>query len=113
MFEAARFAHEAQGKLDHLSTRSSGLRPKRICLLSRQGVLNDLLDLVGVDDVEAEGRLQLFHPGVWLKNFALGTLARRLNAVAVNLLIDTDTIKKEIRSGDMRKIYEDLFEPDR
>jgi len=37
---------------------------------------------------------QLFHPGVWLKNFALGTLAQQLNAVAVNLLIDTDTIKK-------------------
>ena len=37
---------------------------------------------------------QLFHPGVWLKSFALGTLARRLDAVAVNLLIDTDTVKK-------------------
>jgi hypothetical protein len=36
---------------------------------------------------------QLFHPGVWFKNFALGHLARRYEARAVNLLIDSDTIK--------------------
>jgi hypothetical protein len=36
---------------------------------------------------------QLFHPGVWFKNFALGALARRHGAVGVNLLIDSDTIK--------------------
>jgi hypothetical protein len=34
---------------------------------------------------------ELFHPGVWFKDFALGTLARRHGAVAVNLLIDSDT----------------------
>ncbi len=36
---------------------------------------------------------EMFHPGVWLKNFALGDLARRHGAVAVNLLIDSDTVK--------------------
>ena len=36
---------------------------------------------------------ELFHPGVWLKNFALGTLARQHGATAVNLLIDSDTVK--------------------
>jgi len=36
---------------------------------------------------------ELFHPGVWLKNFALGTLARRHGAVAINLLIDSDTVR--------------------
>lgn len=36
---------------------------------------------------------QLFHPGVWFKNFALGALAQRQGAVAVNLAIDSDTIK--------------------
>jgi hypothetical protein len=36
---------------------------------------------------------ELFHPGVWFKNFALGTLAQRHGATAVNLLIDSDTIK--------------------
>ena len=33
---------------------------------------------------------QLFHPGVWLKQFALGALARRHGAVAINLVIDGD-----------------------
>ncbi len=36
---------------------------------------------------------QMFHPGVWLKNFALGRLAERCNAVAVNLIIDSDAVK--------------------
>jgi hypothetical protein len=36
---------------------------------------------------------ELFHPGVWLKNFALGRLAEMHGGVAVNLVIDSDTIK--------------------
>lgn len=36
---------------------------------------------------------QLFHPGVWFKNFALGALAQRHGAQAINLIIDSDTIK--------------------
>jgi len=36
---------------------------------------------------------QLFHPGVWLKDFVLDHLARRHGAVAVNLTIDSDTVK--------------------
>jgi len=34
---------------------------------------------------------QLFHPGVWLKNFALDRLARLYGAVGVNLIVDHDT----------------------
>jgi hypothetical protein len=33
---------------------------------------------------------QLFHPGVWYKNFVLGALARQLDGVGVHLLIDSD-----------------------
>lgn len=36
---------------------------------------------------------ELFHPGVWLKNFALDAVARANDAVAVNLVVDSDTIK--------------------
>ncbi len=36
---------------------------------------------------------QLFHPGVWYKNFLLSTLAGRHAGTAVNLVIDSDTIK--------------------
>jgi hypothetical protein len=36
---------------------------------------------------------QLFHPGVWFKNFSLDHLAKRHGAIAVNLVIDSDTMK--------------------
>jgi len=36
---------------------------------------------------------ELFHPGVWFKNFVLSGLARGQRATAVNLVIDSDTIK--------------------
>jgi hypothetical protein len=36
---------------------------------------------------------ELFHPGVWAKNFSLNGLARRLNAVPLNLIVDNDLLK--------------------
>jgi hypothetical protein len=36
---------------------------------------------------------ELFHPGVWVKNFALAGLARAHGGVAINLLVDNDTVK--------------------
>ncbi len=36
---------------------------------------------------------ELFHPGVWAKNFALSGLASATGATAVNLMIDGDTLK--------------------
>jgi hypothetical protein len=35
---------------------------------------------------------QMFHPGVWFKNFTLGRLAHQHGAAAVNLIIDNDTL---------------------
>jgi hypothetical protein len=35
----------------------------------------------------------LFHPGVWVKNFALQGLARKYGITAVNLVVDNDTVK--------------------
>jgi hypothetical protein len=35
---------------------------------------------------------QMFHPGVWLKNFTLGRLARLHRATAINLIIDSDAV---------------------
>jgi hypothetical protein len=35
---------------------------------------------------------QMFHPGVWLKNFALSRLAKQHRATAVNLIIDSDAV---------------------
>lgn len=36
----------------------------------------------------------LFHPGVWIKNFALNALARAHGGVALNLIVDTDDVKR-------------------
>ena len=36
---------------------------------------------------------ELFHAGVWFKNFALATLAERPDTVSVNLLIDNDPVR--------------------
>ncbi len=33
---------------------------------------------------------QLFHPGVWVKNFAAAGVARRVNGTALNLVVDND-----------------------
>ncbi len=36
---------------------------------------------------------ELFHPGVWVKNFALHGLAQAHGGIALNLVIDNDTVK--------------------
>jgi hypothetical protein len=36
---------------------------------------------------------QLYHPGVWYKNFVLGQLAREVSGVGVHLLIDSDSCR--------------------
>lgn len=38
---------------------------------------------------------QMFHPGVWLKNFALNHLAEEFGATAINLIVDSDTIRSQ------------------
>ena len=37
---------------------------------------------------------ELFHPGVWVKNFALCGLARTHHGTALNLIVDNDTVKQ-------------------
>ncbi len=41
---------------------------------------------------------ELFHPGVWAKNFVLAGQAKRLGANAVNLIVDNDTFKQRVLS---------------
>jgi hypothetical protein len=36
---------------------------------------------------------ELFHPGVWVKNFALQGLARKYKLTPLNLIVDNDTVK--------------------
>jgi hypothetical protein len=39
---------------------------------------------------------ELFHPGVWVKNFAVQHLAPQLGCVALNLIVDNDTAKSSV-----------------
>lgn len=51
----------------------------------------------------------LFHPGVWVKNFAIARLARSNGAAAMNLLTDNDVLKRSsidvpITAGDPHQV---------
>ena len=44
-----------------------------------------------VDQIVMSGHQpELFHPGVWFKNFALAQLGKQLNCIAINLVVDND-----------------------
>jgi hypothetical protein len=45
---------------------------------------------------------ELFHPGVWVKNFALHGLARAHGAISINLIVDNDTAKSAAVSVPLR-----------
>jgi len=47
----------------------------------------------GLELIMAGHQPELFHPGVWVKNFALNGLARRHGLTALNLIVDNDTVK--------------------
>lgn len=54
----------------------------------------DLAELTTEDDAPllmAGHQPQLFHAGVWYKNFVLSAVARQTGAVAINLVVDNDT----------------------
>ena len=36
----------------------------------------------------------LFHPGVWIKNFAIGKLAESMDGIGLNLVVDNDTLNQ-------------------
>ncbi len=36
---------------------------------------------------------ELFHPGVWIKNFAIASIARQTGGAALNLIVDNDIPK--------------------
>lgn len=44
----------------------------------------------GVPFILSGHQPEMFHPGVWYKNFVLGSLARRIDGVGIHLLIDSD-----------------------
>ena len=58
-----------------------------------QGQGSEGTDSADLHIVLAGHQPELFHPGVWFKNFALDRLAREHQAIGINLLIDNDLVK--------------------
>ena len=59
---------------------------------------------------------QLFHPGVWIKNFALDRLARLSNGVGIQLVIDNDLCRwpgVRVPAGSAEHVYHELVVMDR
>jgi hypothetical protein len=55
---------------------------------------------------------ELFHPGVWVKNFALQGLARKVGGIPLNLIVDNDTLDLPalrfpfFRAGDPASVHQ-------
>ena len=86
---------ENRRKLDRDDGRIGGLPLKELRNLARREMLN----AVGCN---SDPRLpllltghqpELAHPGVWVKNFALNGLARKIGGTPLNLIVDNDTLK--------------------
>ncbi len=95
MATAAAYDYDVQGRpLRQLAAQARGELVQAACSYTR--AYRDVPQTAcqpGVPLFLAGHQPQLFHPGVWFKNFVLSALARQHGAVAVNLAIDSDTIK--------------------
>ena len=92
--QSRQYDYDVQGR--SLASLSAQARAELLAEARRWTVAyRDVRSADGPDEriVLAGHQPELFHPGVWFKNFALGAVARRYGATAVNLVIDSDTIK--------------------
>ena len=94
--QLANFQYDVQGKSLHelsVSARQS-LAQFAVAYTSQyRGVPERWQDpetLAGAPYILSGHQPEMFHPGVWYKNFVLGRLARQTGGVAIHLLIDSD-----------------------
>lgn len=108
--EAVDLAH---GNHERLAVAKIDIQGKSLAVLrrwARHDVLRAACDYTGrivpgatsaslsADEIDAASfyvgghQPTLFHPGVWVKNFVVGHLARTDRAVGLNLVVDTDTL---------------------
>jgi hypothetical protein len=83
-------------RLDAADVRVGGLPLPDLRRLARHEILALTGDRTASPDAPlllAGHQPELFHPGVWVKNFALHGLARRVGGVPLNLVVDNDTLK--------------------
>lgn len=106
------------GRLRHWDHDFQGRRAGRLRAMARAQVLGlarayherhglDLPEVpAALDRMVVTGHQpELFHPGVWVKNFAVAGLARQNRAIGLNLIVDNDipkgpSIRVPFRDGD-------------
>jgi hypothetical protein len=104
--EAGATLAEDAARLDAWDHDFQGRRAGRLRAMARQQVLDRARayhERLGLDlpsPADPAGRLivtghqpELFHPGVWVKNFAVAGLARAHRGVGLNLIVDDDIPK--------------------
>jgi hypothetical protein len=93
----SRWDHDFQGlRADRLRTLARGQVIERArALLSRYGcAMPGAAAGQPVEHLVVTGHQpELFHPGVWVKNFATAAIARQPGAVGLNLIVDNDILK--------------------
>ena len=88
--------YDVQGRaLRDLAASARRMLVNRAAEYTRQyrditGAVHSAHKLANVPFILSGHQPQLFHPGVWYKNFVLGGLACRLDGVGIHLLIDSD-----------------------
>lgn len=86
-----------QQLLDRNDVRIGGMSLREFRAQTRR----EVLDVVKSPSVATGGsplliaghQPELSHPGVWVKNFALNGLAKKVGGIALNLIVDNDTLK--------------------
>ena len=87
-------------KLDRDDVTIGGLPLRELRALARREVLDLANGHASADRADRNAPLlitghqpELAHPGVWVKNFALCGLAKKLGGTALHLVVDNDTLK--------------------
>ncbi len=71
---------------------------------------DDMADWVSRPIIMGGHQPDLFHPGVWLKNFVIDRYARSVGGTAINLVVDTDRCASTTLSVPMGTFRESHFE---
>ena len=101
----ARLAANTQ-RLDAWDHDFQGRRAGRLRALARREILESSRAYLAQYDLDVPAlphstaplvvtghQPELFHPGVWIKNFATAAIAREGNGVGLNLIVDNDILK--------------------
>ncbi len=91
---AQKCTHDLGGRsLASLSADARSLvRDAAIAYTRNYRSVSKTLDAVPAPVIMTGHQPDLYHPGVWFKNFVLDRVAQTQQAVAINLLVDNDTI---------------------